>query len=194
MHLIFPLNSPCELGRWLEKSITVFQVIVFNCSVHDRFNIAAAPYVLTSFHCFLFWFSVADFCNQHRCQNGASCINGLVNYTCSCRGLWAGVYCETAVPGTMCLTLSLKSAGFDLRLPNQQHIVDNVMTYFSSKRTYKITRITRKNVPIYVTFTIKVTLRFLHSFYENFRTTNVIESFSKVATFWCWTSKCDDRP
>ena len=42
---------------------------------------------------------VADFCIRHRCQNGASCVNGHVNYTCLCNGEWIGTYCDSSMTG-----------------------------------------------------------------------------------------------
>ncbi|XP_078363263.1 uncharacterized protein LOC144647339 [Oculina patagonica] len=45
---------------------------------------------------------VADFCIRHRCQNGASCVNGHVNYTCLCNGGWTGTHCDSSMTGTSC--------------------------------------------------------------------------------------------
>ncbi|KAL9989361.1 hypothetical protein ACROYT_G003902 [Oculina patagonica] len=42
---------------------------------------------------------VADFCIRHRCQNGASCVNGHVNYTCLCNAGWTGTHCDSSMTG-----------------------------------------------------------------------------------------------
>lgn len=49
-----------------------------------------------------------DFCQVNECQNGASCINGMDNYTCSCAYGFKGQLCE-AKAGT---SVSMLIAGF----------------------------------------------------------------------------------
>ena len=37
---------------------------------------------------------VADFCIEHLCQNGATCVPLQASYTCTCSPGWTGTYCE----------------------------------------------------------------------------------------------------
>ena len=40
-------------------------------------------------------FSVADFCIEHLCQNGTTCVSLQAGYTCTCSPGWTGTYCES---------------------------------------------------------------------------------------------------
>ena len=42
---------------------------------------------------------VADFCVRHRCLNGASCVNGDLNYTCLYNTGRTGTYCDLSMDG-----------------------------------------------------------------------------------------------
>ena len=38
-----------------------------------------------------------DYCKNATCKNGASCMDGLHNYTCSCMAGFSGDHCETGI-------------------------------------------------------------------------------------------------
>ncbi|XP_078363274.1 uncharacterized protein LOC144647348 [Oculina patagonica] len=50
---------------------------------------------------------VADFCIGHHCQNGASCVNGHVNYTCLCNAGWTGTHCDSSMTGMLVVSLGV---------------------------------------------------------------------------------------
>lgn len=41
------------------------------------------------------YFSETNECNSNPCQNGASCIDEVNRYTCSCASGYMGTHCET---------------------------------------------------------------------------------------------------
>lgn len=41
------------------------------------------------------YFSETNECNSNPCQNGASCIDKVNRYTCSCVSGYMGTHCET---------------------------------------------------------------------------------------------------
>uniref|UniRef100_A0A915LBX1 Uncharacterized protein n=1 Tax=Romanomermis culicivorax TaxID=13658 RepID=A0A915LBX1_ROMCU len=43
-----------------------------------------------------------DFCLKHKCEHNSVCINGPLNYTCSCKGEFSGHFCEVACPPSLC--------------------------------------------------------------------------------------------
>ena len=44
---------------------------------------------------FYYYFTDIDYCINHTCLNGASCVDGLHNYTCKCPTGFKGSNCET---------------------------------------------------------------------------------------------------
>ena len=40
---------------------------------------------------------IIDNCVDNACLNGASCVNGINSYTCSCTSGWTGNLCQTSV-------------------------------------------------------------------------------------------------
>jgi len=49
-------------------------------------------YILQPFY---YNFTDIDYCINHTCQNGASCVDGLHNYSCKCPTGYTGSKCET---------------------------------------------------------------------------------------------------
>lgn len=49
-----------------------------------------------------FFFSEFNECDSNPCQNGATCVDDLNSYTCSCQSGYQGTHCET---GTRTITI-----------------------------------------------------------------------------------------
>ena len=46
------------------------------------------------------FFSDIEDCANHRCTNGALCVDGINSYSCNCTAGFSGVYCETGTSST----------------------------------------------------------------------------------------------
>ena len=79
--------------------ITVKQV---NCCSSAGFTTFFSSFIVSAFapHSGLhidFFLVISDiyYCINHTCQNGASCVDGLYNYSCKCPTGYTGSHCET---------------------------------------------------------------------------------------------------
>lgn len=113
-----------------------------------------------------------DDCIGHLCQNGATCVDGIDNYTCDCRAEFTGVHCSTrlTVPyyGTQFVTGFFNTTGNltlmfgsledsavitvsipSMNLTNEQHVlVDNTLTL---KYPLTVSNGSRSGYSVYVT-------------------------------------------
>ena len=74
-------------------------VFEFPSSLHSEINLSA-----------IILFTDIDYCINHTCQNGASCVDGLHNYSCKCPTGYTGSNCESGK--FLLLLFSLSYCGF----------------------------------------------------------------------------------
>ena len=66
----------------------------------SHFVVKTVSFFIASVEAFIFCLaSDIDYCSNASCKNGASCVDGMKNYTCSCVVGYTGDQCETGISG-----------------------------------------------------------------------------------------------